>query len=113
VSRSALLLLLIAQLLVEQHACFFAVVDGMGSVIRRGRSRHAMSALVCGLDVHKDSTYATILDSEGKIVDQTRMEIRRWLLTCLSYVRLLKSFQENRTAKLTFQPERAQLISTI
>jgi hypothetical protein len=33
-----------------------------------------MSVLVCGLDVHKDSTYATILDSEGKIVDQTRME---------------------------------------
>ena len=46
----------------------------MGSVIRPGRSRHIMSALVCGLDVHKDSTYATILDSEGKIVDQTRME---------------------------------------
>ena len=32
-----------------------------------------MSALVCGLDVHKDSTYATILNSEGKIVNQTRM----------------------------------------
>jgi len=32
-----------------------------------------MSALVCGLDVHKDSTYATILDSEGKIVSQRRM----------------------------------------
>jgi hypothetical protein len=30
--------------------------------------------LVCGLDVHNESTYATILDSEGKIVDQTRME---------------------------------------
>jgi transposase len=50
------------------------VVDGMGSVIRRGRSRRTVSALVCGLDVHKDSTYATILNSEGKIVDQTRME---------------------------------------
>ncbi len=33
-----------------------------------------MSALVCGLDVHKDSTYATILNSEGKIVNQSRME---------------------------------------
>ena len=32
-----------------------------------------MSALVCGLDVHKDSTYATILDSSGKIVSQMRM----------------------------------------
>ncbi len=32
-----------------------------------------MSALVCGLDVHKDSTYATILDSNGKIVNQRRI----------------------------------------
>jgi len=32
-----------------------------------------MSALVCGLDVHKDSTYATILDCDGKIVNQRRM----------------------------------------
>jgi transposase len=32
-----------------------------------------MSALVCGLDVHKDSTYATILDPFGKIVSQVRM----------------------------------------
>jgi len=39
-----------------------------------GRSRHTMSALVCGLDVHKDRTYATILDSEGKIVNQARLE---------------------------------------
>jgi transposase len=49
-------------------------VDGMGSVKRRRCSRHTMSALVCGLDVHKDSTYATILNSEGKTMDQTRME---------------------------------------
>ena len=28
-----------------------------------------MSALVCGLDVHKDNTYATILSPEGKIVN--------------------------------------------
>jgi len=41
-------------------------------VLYVGRSLHIMSALVCGLDVHKDSTYATILYSEGKIVDQTR-----------------------------------------
>ena len=32
-----------------------------------------MSALVCGLDVHKDSTYATILDGNGKIVNQKRV----------------------------------------
>jgi len=38
-----------------------------------------MSALVCGLDVHKDSTYATILDSYGKIVSQMRMSNERVL----------------------------------
>jgi len=32
-----------------------------------------MSACVCGLDVHKESTYATILDCDGKIVNQGRM----------------------------------------
>jgi transposase len=32
-----------------------------------------MSALVCGLDVHKESTDATILDANGKIVNQRRM----------------------------------------
>jgi len=32
-----------------------------------------MSALVCGLDVHRDSTYATILDACEKIVNQRRM----------------------------------------
>jgi len=32
-----------------------------------------MSAFVCGLDVHRDSTYATILDANGKIVSQRRM----------------------------------------
>ena len=41
----------------------------MGSVKGGGRSGHVMSALVCGLDVHKDSTYATILNPEGKIVN--------------------------------------------
>ena len=38
-----------------------------------------MSTLVCGLDVHKDSTYATLLNSEGKIVNQTRMKSERVL----------------------------------
>ena len=51
----------------------------MGSVKRGRRSCHTMSALVCGLDVHKDSTYATILNPEGKIVNQTRMENERVL----------------------------------
>ena len=51
----------------------------MGSVKGGGRSGHVMSALVCGLDVHKDSTYATILDSSGKIVSQMRMSNERVL----------------------------------
>jgi transposase len=38
-----------------------------------------MSAFVCGLDVHKDSTYATILDPSGKIVSQMRMNNERVL----------------------------------
>ena len=32
-----------------------------------------MSALVCELDIHKESTYATILGSDGEIVNQRRM----------------------------------------
>jgi len=40
----------------------------------RARSGHRMSAPICGLDVHKQSTYATILDSDGKIVNQRRMD---------------------------------------
>jgi transposase len=32
-----------------------------------------MSACFCGLDVHEESTYATILDCDGKIVNQGRM----------------------------------------
>jgi len=39
-----------------------------------------MSALVCGLDVHKDSTYATIMDPHGKIVNQMKMNNERVLL---------------------------------
>lgn len=75
----------------------FVVVDGMGSVIRRRRSRHTMSALVCGLDVHKDSTYATILDSEGKIVDQTRMENEK-VPSYLSHHGVCKVAMESSTA---------------
>ena len=38
-----------------------------------------MSTFACGLDVHKDSTYATILDPSGKIVNQTRRNNERVL----------------------------------
>ena len=48
-----------------------------------------MSAFVCGLDVHKDSTYATILDPGGKVVNQTRINNER----VLSY---LSSFNVDR-----------------
>ena len=61
--------------------------DGMGSVKRAGRSRHTMSASVCGLDVHKDSTYATILNSEGKIINQTRMTNEK-VLSYLSHFKV-------------------------
>jgi transposase len=38
-----------------------------------------MNALVCGLDVHKESTYVTVLDQSGKIVSQMRMSNERVL----------------------------------
>jgi hypothetical protein len=31
-----------------------------------------MNAAYCGLDVHKESTYATILDQTGQVVTQRR-----------------------------------------
>ena len=53
-----------------------------------------MSALVCGFDVHKDSTYATILSPEGKIVNQTRMENER-VLSYLSHFKVSKVGMES------------------
>jgi transposase len=53
-----------------------------------------MSDLVCGLDVHKDSTYATILDSHGKIVNQTRMNNER-VLPYLSHFNVCKVGMES------------------
>jgi len=32
-----------------------------------------MSAVVCGLDVHKESTYATVLDHNGQVIIQRKM----------------------------------------
>jgi len=32
-----------------------------------------MSAVVCGLDVHKESTYATVLDRDGQVLVQRKM----------------------------------------
>lgn len=42
-----------------------------------------MTVFVYGLDVHRDSTYATILDCDGKIVSQRRIVNGR-VLTYLS-----------------------------
>ena len=33
-----------------------------------------MNAVYCGLDVHKESTYATVLDDEGQVLTQRRMK---------------------------------------
>ena len=38
------------------------------------RSGHTVSAVVCGLDVHMESTYATILDPDGEVLVQRRMK---------------------------------------
>ena len=32
-----------------------------------------MSAFFCGLDIHKESTYATIIGPDGEVVTQRRM----------------------------------------
>ena len=53
-----------------------------------------MSAFVCGLDVHKDSTYATIVDSHGKIVNQMRMKNER-VLQYLSHFDVCKVGMES------------------
>ncbi|MBS7623840.1 hypothetical protein KEJ39_09275 [Candidatus Bathyarchaeota archaeon] len=37
------------------------------------RSVHTMSAFLCGLDVHRDSTYATLMDRNGETVSQRRI----------------------------------------
>jgi transposase len=53
-----------------------------------------MSAFVCGLDVHKDSTYATILNSRGKIVNQMRMSNER-VLPYLSHFKVCRVGMES------------------
>ena len=32
-----------------------------------------MSSLVCGLDVHKDSVYATVMSYSGEVVDRRKL----------------------------------------
>ena len=33
-----------------------------------------MSAVVCGLDVHKETTYATVLNRDGQVLVQRKMQ---------------------------------------
>ena len=66
----------------------------MRSVLRGWRSSHVMSAFVCGLDVHKGSTYATILDQNGKIVNQARMNNEK-VLSYLSHFDISKVAMES------------------
>jgi transposase len=56
-----------------------------------------MSALVCGLDVHKDSTYATILNYEGKVINQMRMDNEK-VLSYLAHYKVNKVAMESSTA---------------
>ena len=69
----------------------------MRSVKRRGRSGHFMSALICGLDVHKDSTYATILNNEGKVINQMRMDNEK-VLSYLTHYKVNRVAMESSTA---------------
>jgi transposase len=56
-----------------------------------------MSAFVCGLDVHKDNTYATILNSEGKIINQMRMNNEK-VPSYLSHYKVSKAAMEASTS---------------
>ena len=46
----------------------------MKEVYPEWRSGHTMSAVFCGLDVHKETTYATVLDQTGQVVTHRRMK---------------------------------------
>jgi len=38
-----------------------------------GGLRHDMSSLVCGLDIHKDNVYATLMSYGGEVVDKRKL----------------------------------------
>jgi hypothetical protein len=46
----------------------------MKEVISQRRSCHSINAVFYGLDVHKELTYATVLDHAGQVVTQRRMK---------------------------------------
>src|SRR4030042_2504610 len=41
--------------------------------LSKRRSGQTMSAVVCGLDVHKETSYATVLDRDGQVLVQRKM----------------------------------------
>jgi len=45
----------------------------MKNALRSRRSAHIMSAVVCGLDVHKETTYATVIDPNGHVLIRRKM----------------------------------------
>jgi transposase len=56
-----------------------------------------MSAVICGLDVHKDSTYATILNDEGKVINRMRMSNEK-VLSYLIHFKVRRVAMESSTA---------------
>lgn len=46
--------------------------DGIRSRLSLQRSSHPMGAIICGLDVHKELTYVTILSQDGEAVAHTK-----------------------------------------
>ena len=47
------------------------IFDGMRKALGKKNSAHAMSTFV-GLDIHAESTYATVIGEDGKILKQRR-----------------------------------------
>ena len=86
----------------------------MGSVLRGRRSGHGMSAFVCGLGVHRDSTYATIMNYDGEVVSQKRIVNER-VLSYLSDYQIDRIGLEasNQVAPLYRQPTRSGYIVSV
>jgi predicted RNase H-like nuclease (RuvC/YqgF family) len=54
----------------------YAVVTISEIVLRktwRASSKHSMSSLVCGLDIHKNSVYATVMSYSGEVVEKRKL----------------------------------------
>ena len=38
-----------------------------------GSSKHVMSSLVCGLDVHKNTVFATVMSYGGEVIERRKL----------------------------------------